>query len=409
MNGNMNGNANGNGNDTTPPPVIGIFRSTLLSSTEGFISRQAEAVPGVVPYYLGLTRLAGAPLPADRVLVTRWRPTPLRKLAFAIGRDPAFNKLLRHLQPALLHAHFGPDAAMLLPTARRARVPLVVSFHGYDVMLPDGFHRSPAGRLWLRRRAAVFAQAELLIAVSEAVRARLIELGAPPEKVVCHHIGVDTSVFGGGLDTEPDNERDPAHVLFVGRLAEVKGVGDLLEAAAIARSTTPSLTLTVVGDGPLRDQLHARATQLELPVQFIDSATQLEVAALMASATLLCAPSKATASGQREAFGLVLAEAQASGLPVVAYRSGGTGEALTHEVGGLLVPEGDVVALATALTELLTHPTRRAALGAAGREEAHRRFDLAAQSAQLGEMYRAVIARHANAADDDNNATGPSA
>jgi hypothetical protein len=48
-------------------------------------------------------------------------------------------------------------------------------------------------------------------------------------------------------------------------------------------------------------------------------------------------------------------------------------------------------------------------MGAAGREEAHRRFDLAAQSAQLGEMYRAVIARHANAADDDNNATGPSA
>ena len=82
----MNGNDHGNGN--APPPVIGIFRSTLLSSTEGFISRQAEAVPGVVPYYLGLTRLAGAPLPADRVLVTRWRPTPLRKLAFAIGRDP---------------------------------------------------------------------------------------------------------------------------------------------------------------------------------------------------------------------------------------------------------------------------------------------------------------------------------
>ena len=78
-------------------------------------------------------------------------------------------------------------------------------------------------------------------------------------------------------------------------------------------------------------------------------------------------------------------------------------------VGGLLVPEGDVVALATALTELLTHPARRAAMGAAGREEAHRRFDLAAQSAQLGEMYRAVIARHANAAEDDDNATGPSA
>ena len=380
-----------NDHATTRPLVVGVFRSTLLSNTEGFISRQAEAVPGVVPYYLGLTRLAGTPLPADRVQVTRWRPTPLRKLAFAIGRDPAFNKLLRRLQPALLHAHFGPDAAMLLPTARRSRLPLVVTFHGYDVMLPDDFHRSPAGRLWLRRRAAVFAQAELLIAVSDAVRARLIELGAPPEKVVRHYIGVDTSVFCGGRD----DERDTAHVLFVGRLAEVKGLGDLLEAAAVARSSTPSLTLTVVGDGPLSDQLRARAAQLDLPVQFIESATQQQLAVLMARATLLCAPSKATASGQREAFGLVLAEAQASGLPAVAYRSGGTGEALTHEAGGLLVQEGDVAGLAHALTELLTHPARRAALGAAGREEAHRRFDLATQSAQLGEMYRAAIAHHA--------------
>ena len=125
--------------------------------------------------------------------------------------------------------------------------------------------------------------------------------------------------------------------------------------------------------------------------------------------------------GQEPNATVVLAEAQASGLPVVAYRSGGTGEALTHEVGGLLVTEGDVVALATALTELLTHPTRRAAMGAAGREEAHRRFDLATQSEQLGEMYRAAIARHAtrhattgdatvgDATATGDAATGPSA
>ena len=379
-----------NGTHATGPLVVGIFRSTLLSNTEGFISRQAEAVPGVVPYYLGLTRVAGSPLP-DRVQVSRWRPTPLRKLAFVVGRDPAFNTILRRLQPALLHAHFGPDAAMLLPTARRLGIPLVVTFHGYDVMLPDEFHRSPPGRLWLHRRAAVFAQAELLIAVSDAVRARLIELGAPRNKVVRHYIGVDTDVFRG----DSEEERDPANVLFVGRLAEVKGLGDLLEAAAVARSSTPSLTLTVVGDGPLSDQLRARAAQLELPVQYITSATQQQLAALMARATLLCAPSKTTAHGQREAFGLVLAEAQASGLPVVAYRSGGTGEALTHEVGGLLVPEGDVAGLEHALTELLTHPAQRAAMGAAGRDDAHRRFDLATQSAQLGEMYRAAIAHHA--------------
>ena len=66
-----------NGTHATGPLVVGIFRSTLLSNTEGFISRQAEAVPGVVPYYLGLTRVAGSPLP-DRVQVSRWRPTPLR-------------------------------------------------------------------------------------------------------------------------------------------------------------------------------------------------------------------------------------------------------------------------------------------------------------------------------------------
>jgi glycosyltransferase involved in cell wall biosynthesis len=155
----------------------------------------------------------------------------------------------------------------------------------------------------------------------------------------------------------------------------------------------PAVTVTVVGDGPLRAALEARAGELAIPVHFVESLSQQELARLMARATLLCAPSKVTGSGQREAFGLVLAEAQAAGLPVVAYRSGGTGEALTHGVGGLLVDEGDVAALATAVTALLSDPAQRETFGAAGRDDARRRFDLGTQSRQLGELYRSVIPR----------------
>lgn len=376
-------------------PVVAIFRSTLLAVSEGFITRQAEAIPGIVPFYFGLRRLAGAAVPADRVRVSNWRPEAVRKALFVIGRDPVFNRALRQVRPSLIHAHFGPDAAMLLPTARRLRLPLVVTFHGYDVMTPDAAFRSGAGRLWLRRRAQVFEQADLLLAVSDAVRARLIELGAPPHKVVRHYIGVDRAVFDGATSDRAVSDRDRAHVLFVGRLTEVKGVADLLEAMAVVRASVPSVTVTVVGEGPLRAALEARATELALPVRFVESVSQQELASLMARATLLCAPSKVTVKGQREAFGLVLAEAQAAGLPVVAYRSGGTGEALTHAVGGLLVDEADVAGLSTAVTALLADPAQREAFGAAGRDDARRRFDLSTQSRQLGEMYRSIIRRDA--------------
>lgn len=373
-------------------PVVAVFRSALLAISEGFIVRQAEAVPGFTPFYLGQRRMIGASIPAERTWVSSWRPAPLRKALFVIGYDPAFNRRLKGLRPTLVHAHFGPDAAMVLPTVNRLGVPLVVTFHGYDVMLPDRLHRSPGARLWVRRREAVFQRASLLIAVSDAVKARLLELGAPPEKVVVHHIGVDTTLFADRSAANPDDtERDPAHILFVGRLTEVKGVGDLLEAAALLRAQ-PSLSLTIVGDGELDGTLRARAAELGLKVDFTGALPHDDVAALMTRATLLCAPSKVTAGGQREAFGLVLAEAQAAGLPVVAYRSGGTSEALTDGVGGLLVEEGNVAGLAEALGALLGDPARRAAMGAAGSADALNRFDLTTQSRRLGGLYASVLA-----------------
>lgn len=404
-------------NSADPPRTVldvAVCRLELLAVSEGFIAAQADAVPDVRVVYVGLRRVPGVALPPAQVRLA-WVRTghlhrfiePILKLAVAAGRSRGLTSAVRRADPDVIHVHFGPDAAILLPTIRRLpHVPLVVTFHGYDTMPPDSYHTSAVGRLWLRRRTDVFRHATTLIAVSDAVRQRLLEVGAPETKLVRHYIGVDVAPVSQPESSALDRaEHVEARILFVGRLAEVKGVADLLSAMALLHSRKVAAQLTVIGDGPLRSALHELAQCLGLPVRWLGALPKVEVATEMEVATVLCAPSRITAAGQREAFGLVIAEAQAHGLPVVAYRSGGTGEAIKDGVGGLLVDEGDVTGLADALQRVLTEPRLRAHLSAAGRADVRLRFDMQRQSAALGEIYRRAISAASQPADADG-ATG---
>jgi glycosyltransferase involved in cell wall biosynthesis len=105
-----------------------------------------------------------------------------------------------------------------------------------------------------------------------------------------------------------------------------------------------------------------------------------EVAARLAEADLCVWPAI------NEAFGMALIEAQASGLPVVAGKSGGVGDVIADGVTGVLVPAGDAGAFAEAVRGLIVDPGRRAAMGAAAREKARREHDIGAAAARLGRI-----------------------
>lgn len=137
-------------------------------------------------------------------------------------------------------------------------------------------------------------------------------------------------------------------ILFVGRLAEKKGVTYLIEAMK-----SVDAKLVIVGNGPLEMKLKEQAAQQNDKIIFLGAKTHEELKVLYASADIFVAPSVTAKNGDQEGFGLVLLEAMASGLPVIASKSGGITDIITDGENGLLVEEKNPLDLAEKLNRLL--------------------------------------------------------
>jgi glycosyltransferase involved in cell wall biosynthesis len=153
-----------------------------------------------------------------------------------------------------------------------------------------------------------------------------------------------------------------------------------------------ALQVRFVGDGPDRSMLEDRVAAANLggQVQLLGIRTRAEIAALLASTDVLVAPSVPTREGKREGIPVVLMEAMASGVPVVASRLSGIPELVTDGQNGKLFPAGDATALADALGELAADPALRERLGRAGRTTVLREFDIDTNAARLVEAFRAA-------------------
>jgi glycosyltransferase involved in cell wall biosynthesis len=373
--------------------IILVFRDHLLPNSETFVRAQGEALKRFVAYYCGSKILAnGLTLPADRILtVNRGGLTgKAAEAAFKMcGVAPRLLRRARTLRPVLIHAHFGVDGALALPLARSLQVPLVVTFHGYDATVSDDYARRSffVHRRFVANRATLQKHGDLFIAVSHFIRRKLIAQGFPEEKTVVHYIGVDLETF------HPDYsvQRTPL-VLFVGRLVEKKGCAHLIRAVALVQQSAPHVELIIIGDGPLRAELERLANTCVRHCQFLGTQSWNIVRYWMNRAAVFSTPSMTATSGDAEGFGLVFTEAQAMGLPVVSFASGGVPEAVAHGETGLLVNEGDHRALADSILRLLQEPNMWQSFSTAGQDRVRRCFDLRKQTAQLEQLYEGVMA-----------------
>jgi colanic acid/amylovoran biosynthesis glycosyltransferase len=287
------------------------------------------------------------------------------------------------IQPQLIHAHFADDGAIALPLAKRLAIPLVVTCHGFDVLSnATAAKPSLSQRLYRSRKSQLQQSAKLFISVSDFLTRELIQQGFPAEKVVRHYIGIDTEKF----QPNPTIAR-ALIVLFAGRLVEKKGCEFLLRAMADVQRMLPEVKLVILGDGPLRSSLEAIAAQTLNNYEFLGAQPAAIVQAWMARAQVFCVPSIRAACGDAETFGMVFAEAQAMGLPVVSFASGGIPESVHHGVTGLLAPERDCEMLAQHLLRVLGDRDLWSRFSHAGPEFVRRNFDLRQQTRLLEGLY----------------------
>jgi colanic acid/amylovoran biosynthesis glycosyltransferase len=190
-------------------------------------------------------------------------------------------------------------------------------------------------------------------------------------------------------------------VLFAGRLVDSKGCDYLIRAMALVQREIPEASLIVIGNGPLRSQLEQMASSSIRNYQFLGPQQQSEVRYWMNRARVFSVPSFTTHLGTSEGFGLVFAEAQAMGLPVASFATGGIPEAVAHEVTGLLAKERDVEGLANNISRLLKDDTLWSRFSVAAMQRARERFDLQEQTAKLEQMYGQLLSQRPAAAIGD--------
>src|SRR5271166_312631 len=309
-------------------PSVVIFRDRLLPLSETFIPSQVESLSKFRGVYAGCRRVPGLDLSASPSVVLGdevlgWiEEFSLKRVGWA----PRLIARLKEYQPVLLHAHFGTDSTMALPLARKLKIPMLVTFHGYDASLDDqAFKQLRWGRRYLRNRDTLKRDATGFLAVSKFIAQRLVAQGFAPEKTQVHYIGVDTAAF------KPNpNIRRERTVLFVGRLVEKKGCEYLIRAMEPIQKEMPDVELLIIGDGPLRANLEQQARLSLRRYRFLGPQPADAVRKWMHSATVLCVPSVTAQNGDSEGFGMVFAEAQACGTPVASFMSGGIPEAVAH-------------------------------------------------------------------------------
>ncbi len=286
----------------------------------------------------------------------------------------------------VLHAHFGWSGNNFRFASGLWGAPLLVSFHGGgDLSVPDV---NPV--LHYRR---LFTQAAAVTANSEFTRRRLRELGCSDEKLHLLEEGLDVSDFPFRERTRP--EREPVRLLSVGRLVEMKGHEYAIRALALVRKSHPNVRLDIVGEGRLRGAHERLVVELGLEdaVTLHGALPGSEVRRLMNEAHAFVLASVGTRDGETEGQGLVIQEAQACGLPVVATDHGPFSEGVVPGRSALLAPERDADTLARQICELVESPERWPEMGRVGRKHVERRYDASMLNDRLLEIYEAIRAR----------------
>jgi len=281
---------------------------------------------------------------------------------------------LRREHVDLLHTHLFEPSVVGLLAGRLAGVPArVVTRHYSD------YHTRIHKRWHVRADQVCTRLAHRVIAVSEHTREHLVFVeGAPPEKVVTIHNGVDfdrVRVSSPAAPAALRQEFAPGGeflVLQVGRLHPEKGYEHLLRGFRrfLDRAPGPA-RLLVAGAGTLQGDYERQARDLGLAEAVTFLGFRRDSQDLIAAADVLVLASVA------EAFGLVLTEALYHGTPVVATRVGGISEIVSDGEDGLLVPPADPEAIAAALVRLQGDEALRRRLAGAGREKVVQRFGFA--------------------------------
>jgi colanic acid/amylovoran biosynthesis glycosyltransferase len=281
-----------------------------------------------------------------------------------------------------LHVHFAGMAARTAWWVKKL-FGISYSFTGHA---NDIFVEKPDQRVPLK---SLVAEARFVVSVSDyGVDYLRSRFPFAANKIYRVYNGINLAQF---IPAEPAAR--PVRIISVGRLIPKKGYAELVEACSILNKQGFDFHCTIIGGGtehlPLRQLIAARG--VDKIVELVGPKSQIGIVQLLAQSQIFVFPARRDETGDQDNLPTVLIEAMASGLPIVASSLAGIPEIITDQVNGLLVPQQDPEALASAIQSLLLDPKKREDLGASGLSTAREKFSLVATVQELIGLFESHI------------------
>ncbi len=219
----------------------------------------------------------------------------------------------------------------------------------------------------------LFENTSFVTANSRYLANKLIALGCPSNKLKLVPIAVDTSLF----TYVKRKEKPIVQLVSTGRLIPLKGHEFAIKMIKILVEQGSKIHYIIIGDGPLKDTLRSLVIELQLEsiVDIVGKRNQQEICEILHKSDIFVMPSITDNTGRAEAFGLATIEAQATGLPVIAFNSGGLSETMIDKKTGYLIEERNIAKMATTVQSLLGDRDKRVQMGLNAKEWVDKNFE----------------------------------
>lgn len=281
---------------------------------------------------------------------------------------------------SVVHAHFGTVGSEILDLCKELNMPLLVTFHGFDATSVPRRWPGYADKLH-----KLFQYADTIIAVSNFIREKLINLGCPPDKIALCYLGVPIPKTVKAYSIPGSRIR----FIHIGSFVEKKGVPDLVKAFARAFPSDANVELMLVGDGYSKELCRELILELKPANPILMKGTVLsdQVYKEFLEADVFVLNSRIDSQGTTEGLPIALLEAQSYGLPVISTIHAGIPEAIVHNHTGLLISEKDQDALIGAMRQLNNADLIKR-MGMQAHAFVKEKFNLIDCNKQLEELYR---------------------
>ncbi|MGE0682654.1 MAG: glycosyltransferase [Candidatus Binatia bacterium] len=371
---------------------VSVRLFSLKPPSESFVHDAAQPLVDEVVYPPSPWRLPVGflrsclehPVLMFRLLSDAWKAAfpfgmhEVTKALFTVFVASYFARIAKDLGVTHFHAHWATYPALAVRTIRALTgIRYTLTTHAHDIFLPNPY---------LTKNLSA---AHKVVTISDYNRRFLMAAGTPAEKIAVVRCGLDFREFAVNGTRAPQ----PGTIVSVGRLDPIKGFTYLIEASRILAERGVSFSCDIIGDGPLRAQLERqiRSCGLSAQVHLLGVLSQTQVREVLSRAEVFVLPSVQTEDGNQDGIPVALMEAMALGLPVISTAVSGIPELVRAGESGLLAPPRNAVALADAITQLLTDATLRERLSRAGRACVQARHDVASSAARMQEVFSEVM------------------